>query len=119
MEHTLIICTKQEYEKWKNKKLVLNEWTGKFYPRDAALAEIVQLGCQQPLLHIDDGKFDYIGYNKYFHSKDFYNYYGFYTSPNGDEYVAFGKYKKENKNEHLSIITKIRKQFSRNCRKKI
>ena len=28
--HTLTICTKKEYDKWKNGKTVLDEWTNKF-----------------------------------------------------------------------------------------
>lgn len=73
--HSLVICTKAEYDAFKNGEVRFNEWTEEFVP----------------LTERRDGIYNYDEFQEYGYS------YGEpyshqFTTPSGDEMVAFGYY---------------------------
>lgn len=71
--HSLTICSKQEYEDFKNGKLLI-DWNNKFVPNTEENAE-----------NEDNKDFESYGY-------DFETFYEEHTTPSGDEIVVFGYY---------------------------
>ena len=80
--HSLTMCTKDDYEKWKNGELVFDRWNDELVsPEDKELED-------------EYGDKDYFTYDEFF---DYYNseYETFkqdFTTPNGEEVIAFGYY---------------------------
>lgn len=70
--HSITICTKEEFEKFKNGELVLDEWEEKLVPADSEDAE-------------DCSTWGNMGGGLETYVKSF-------VTPNGDNMVAFGYY---------------------------
>lgn len=71
--HSITICTQEEFEKFKSGELVCDEWSGKLIPADSDDAE-------------DCCTWDNLG------SGYLETYVEGFTTPSGDQMVAFGYY---------------------------
>ncbi len=81
MTHSITICTKEEYEKWKKGELLFDIYNKKFIPKEKVEP------VDKFVIYYED---DYATYDDYFN--DYYTFEVEYTTPKGDEIVAFGKY---------------------------
>lgn len=83
--HSLTICTKEEYEKFKNSELFLNIWKHKLLRKDEVAEENIE----------DQEIFTYEKYQKY--AKDWEDTFEEeYITPSGDKIVVFGYYDYDN-----------------------
>ena len=79
MTHALTICTEEEYDKWKNGELLMDNWDEKLVPAD----EVPD----------DADEYDYMTYDGYLdYNCGLEHYSKSFTTPNGDRMVAFGYY---------------------------
>ena len=75
--HSLTICTKEEYNKWKDGELIFDNYKDKLISRDKKESE-------------DDYRYKtFEGWLDDDYSETFVQN---YTTPNGEEIIAFGKY---------------------------
>lgn len=79
--HSLTMCTKDDYEKWKNGELVFARWSEEL------------ISSENKYLEDNEDK-DYFTYDEFF---DYYGEYyetfsDNYETPNGEEVIAFGYY---------------------------
>ncbi len=73
--HSLVICTAEEYNKFKNGELVLDRWgSGEIVGKDKV-----------------KNRFDYQTYEDYYND-DLEPFWKRFTTPSGDKMIAFGKY---------------------------
>lgn len=118
--HSLQICTKEEFDKWKNGEILLDYWNDEFvyistlsYLTDEEKDDVKKSYEKRKQKYwknwdelseeekeelyqkaINDKK-DYEGlktYREYFYSYDLETFERSYTSPSGDKLVIFGKY---------------------------
>lgn len=83
--HSLTLVMKDEYEKWEKGELVYNDWENKLVPVTEEIKKKMEL----------DGKCsDYFTYEQFYDYEynEFKTYENLYTTPSGEEVVAFGYY---------------------------
>lgn len=109
--HTLTICSKSDFEKWKRGELLLDEYSDKFIDVDKVSEKDLESyynSIKKPYYKnykdLDDDekksiKNEYmkneasgITYNEWQHDDYLETYSQVYKTENGDEVVAFGKY---------------------------
>lgn len=106
--HSIVFCTKEEFETWKAGKTYFNEdcWSdsefaGNQFVTMDQLRDIAEKGKYHPLYNAADvdeeiilGYFsgEVYTYDDYFHQTELEPYEAYYTTPKGEEIVAFGKY---------------------------
>ena len=75
--HSICICTKNDYEKWKKGELLYSRWSDELVPTRE---------------RIGDDVYDYKTYEEY--EDDYYleKFTVPFTTPSGDEMIAFGEY---------------------------
>lgn len=94
--HSIAICSAEDYEKFKNGELAVNEWTNKFMPIKDLVHNSDYDADDYPGKFMDpsDSGYDneYEDYDTFMNS-DYLECYEFsYTTASGDKIVAFGKY---------------------------
>ena len=79
--HSLTMCTKDDYEKWKNGELVYDCWDD----------ELIEPSKQLP---DEDRHYDnqYQTPEEFFNNSDYETFEENFTTPNGEEVIAFGYY---------------------------
>jgi hypothetical protein len=75
--HSICICTKSDYEKWKNGELVYDSWNEALVPVSKCSDDDIYY-CQTYEKYEDDYYLEHYTVN--------------FTTPSGDEMVAFGRY---------------------------
>lgn len=86
--HSLTICTKNEYESWKNEKLVYDCWNEKLVLPSTLSEEILNdLACDG---EADGAYFTYKGYTN--RDTELASFNTTYTTPKGEKIVVFGEY---------------------------
>lgn len=76
--HSITMCLKSEFEKWKNDELILDRWNGKLVPVTEKETE-------------DDDR--YFTYQQWCEGDyELYEFRESYTTLNGEKIMAFGKY---------------------------
>ena len=76
--HTLCICTKEEFEKWQNGELLFDYYKDKL--------------VEKPQDWDEDPRGELRTYDEWYEDDYLETYEEEYTSPSGDQIVAFGKY---------------------------
>ena len=76
--HTLTICTKEEFEKWQNGELLFDYYKDKL--------------VEKPQDWDEDPRGELRTYDEWYEDEYLETYEEEYTSPSGDQIVAFGKY---------------------------
>lgn len=93
--HSIAICSAEEYEKFKNGELAINDWTNKMMPI-SQLVHNPDYDEEETGYYIDPANSSYDNeYQDYetFMESDYLESYEFpYTTKSGDKIVAFGKY---------------------------
>lgn len=99
--HSIVMCSKEEFEKFKNRELFLEQWNdNKFITHDEAVAKVLKDGYYTQK-ELDNMSPEEIIENAFYDSEicafETYgcNYDGFhteYTTPSGETVVAFGYY---------------------------
>ena len=93
--HSLTMCSKNEFDAWRNGETFFDVYGGKFVTRDDIIAAVneVDLSTLSVTEFLDflaeDG--DYETYDQYF-DNELEEFEKSYTSPSGDVVIAFGKY---------------------------
>lgn len=103
--HSITMCTSEEYEKWKNGEIFFWGDEDKFGTKEEIIEEMkVKRWWSGKLRYPDtnwedeDEVFDIFSdenvktYDEYFENEWFETYSDTYTTPNGEEVVAFGYY---------------------------
>lgn len=119
--HSITICSKEEYEDWKQGKILFNTETKKFATdfilSDTEKADAIEeykeqydnapfykkwneLSVEEQeqwykkyyISEIMDGRYELVTYEEYFNDYYLNTYCENYQSPKGEEFVAFGKY---------------------------
>ena len=75
--HSICICTKNDYEKWKNGELLYDLWEEQLVPFHERLGEDI---------------YEYKTYEEYMNGYYLEKYAVPFTTPSGDEMIAFGEY---------------------------
>lgn len=80
MTHSLTICTKEEFEKWQNGEILYGRWNEDFKtPEEVKTLDEWEQG-------------EYVSSEEYDDDDYFEHYEEHFTTPSGDEMVAFGYY---------------------------
>ncbi len=74
--HSITLCTKEEYEKWKKGEFLFDEYEEKIVP------------VEETKIHEDN----LIAYGEYFNDYSMETFEVEYITPQGEKIVAFGKY---------------------------
>lgn len=75
--HSLSICTKEEYDKWKSGDLIYDNWSEK-------LISVALMDNSRPRRYKTYRQFDNNEYLETYETE--------FTTPSGDKMVAFGEY---------------------------
>jgi hypothetical protein len=75
--HSICICTKSDFDKWKSGELIYDRWHDKLIPT---------------FERKDDDFYDFKTYDEYQDRWELEQYTVNFTTPSGDEMVAFGEY---------------------------
>ena len=78
--HSITICTDSEFETWKNGELIFDYYNEKLVPYTDDIKKSQEAGYE------DYATYDNFGFNDY----EYYEKH--YTTPNGENIVAFGYY---------------------------
>lgn len=90
--HSIVICSKETYESWKNGDLLVNPYEGSFYSKEEAVAELGELTEEdRNNLHTILRESDYLTHSDFFNDSYLHTYVENHTVK-GAEIVAFGKY---------------------------
>lgn len=81
--HSITMCTKSEYDKWKNGELVWNRWEDELVPITPEIQTSLDEDEREYYTYDQFGDCDYIYYETFEKS---------YKTPGGEEVVAFGYY---------------------------
>jgi len=99
--HSLSMCSKNDFELWKKKKVLWDDGKSKFITMDDAIDVILK---DIPDLNVKDkddlsetmAEYDFYTYSRYMDDGCLESFTQKYTSEHGDEIVAFGKYGNDN-----------------------
>ena len=97
--HSLTMCSGEEYQRWENGEVLFWKWKGKFGTKE----EIIQMLKTQSWYSNVDWDDEDVVYDifsdegvqtceKFFENYDFETFEKRYTTPSGEEVVAFGYY---------------------------
>lgn len=75
--HTLVMCSSEDYEKWKNGELLFDRWDDKFVESNEE--------------NIADDE-DLLTYDQYYEDIEYETFIQCFKTEHGDEVVAFGYY---------------------------
>lgn len=98
--HSLVMCSDDDYNKWKKGELLYSTWDASFYTLEEALKEALKEDGYENTENIDlnmlseDFKHRFLDYER-FNSWDYMNYETFdqtYTTPGGEIVHGFGYY---------------------------
>lgn len=93
--HSLTICSKDEFKKFKNGEYLIT-WDDEFVSYEDVLKELKQDGYdveninKEEVLEIAREEYEYYSYENY--GEDYEYFEKVYETPNGDDIVAFGYY---------------------------
>lgn len=99
--HSLTTCMVDDFEKWKRGEVYLNERYGaaaKFIGKDDVIDVLKRYESEYDLAALSDEEFDEIAWEYDVYTYDNYDaenldwFQESYTTPNGDEVIAFGQY---------------------------
>ena len=97
--HSLTMCTSEEYQKWENGEILFWKWRDKFGTKEEIIAELKKKSWLSKYDWNDEDIVNDILSDegvktcKEFFENDYYETFEQrYTSPSGDEIVAFGYY---------------------------
>ena len=97
--HSLTMCTAEEYQKWENGEVLFWKWEGKFGTRDEIIEALKNKSwCRNVDWNNEDMVDDVFSdegvktCEEYFEDEYFETFEERYTTPRGDEVVAFGYY---------------------------
>lgn len=102
--HTLTICSKKEFDEWRNGKVVYDKWEGEFVPIiEPTERELEEFGYKYNELspeEKEDVKYDWkkemhpglMSYDEWGEDDYLESYERSYTTEHGDEIVVFGMY---------------------------
>lgn len=97
--HSLTICSNEEYDKWKKGEVLFSELDEKFATREEIIEELKKNPWYSDVNWDDEYKANNIlsnsdvkTYEKFFENEWFETFEQHYTTPGGDEVVAFGYY---------------------------
>ena len=105
--HSLTMCNGEDYKKWKDGKILYDKWNDCFITKDEAIEKLKKLKWNSgelwyPNVNWDnDDEVDKVfkkekikTYDEFFddYDYDYETFVDFYTTPNGEEVVAFGYY---------------------------
>lgn len=79
--HSIVICTQDDYEKFKNNKTMFDSWKHELVPYSSLLLE------EEPERY---QKYKYLGIHGDWYTLD--TFFKNFTTPSGDKMVAFGEY---------------------------
>lgn len=81
--HSITMCMKSEFDKWVNGELVWDRWYHKLVPITPTIKESMESDEREYLTYDQFNDWAYIEFETYENN---------YTTPNGDQVVAFGYY---------------------------
>ena len=81
--HALAICTQEEWDKLKSGEYLVNEWS---------INQIIDANDPKAINDPDSYSEWYITYDELYNSKEFEFFNRHFTTPSGDEMVAWGYY---------------------------
>lgn len=81
--HSITMCAKSDYEKWRNGELVWNRWGDELVPITPEIQESLDEDGREYYTYEQFGDYDYIDYETFVES---------YKTPGGEEVIAFGYY---------------------------
>lgn len=92
--HSITMCAKEDYDKWKNGELLLNQYGGGFLTKEEAIKE---LGNDYKNLSDDElndmlDEDDWYSYKRYFSDSYLETFSDTYTTKSGEVIIAFGQY---------------------------
>jgi hypothetical protein len=98
--HSIVMCTKEEFEKFKNDELFLDQWHDKLLTHDEAVAKVLkdgyytqeELDNMSPEEIVENAFNDSEIYTFETYGSDYEGFHTEYTTPNGETVVAFGYY---------------------------
>ena len=97
--HSLTMCSREEYDNWKSGKILYWRWHDKFYTREDIIEELKTKSWCANVDWDDEDQVDEIfsdeniqTCDEFFDDDWFETFCQEYTTPNGEEVVAFGYY---------------------------
>lgn len=81
--HSITMCTKSDYDKWKNGELVWYRWGDELVPITPEIQASLDEDRREYYTYEQFGDYDYIDYETFEEN---------YKTPGGEEVVAFGYY---------------------------
>lgn len=97
--HSLTMCSNEEYDKWKKGEVLFKEWDEKFATREEIIEELKENFWRSDVNWDDEDRVNNIlsdsdvkTYKEFFEDEWFETFEQHYTTPGGDEVVAFGYY---------------------------
>jgi len=92
--HSITMCSKEDYDKWENGEVLLDNWKDKFITIEEAIEELKKghknLSDDEIKNMLDED--DWYSCERYFDSDYLETFEQTYTTKNGETIVAFGKY---------------------------
>lgn len=97
--HSLTMCSKAEYEKWKNGEVLFYKWDDEFYTRDEIIEKLKNKTWLSDTNWDDEDEINDIfsdegimTWEEFFEEDYFETFCQHHTTPSGDKVVAFGYY---------------------------
>ena len=81
--HSITMCTKSDYDKWRNGELVWNRWEEELVPITPQIKKSMDDDERHYLTYEQFDDYDYIEYETFEDT---------FKTPNGEEVVSFGYY---------------------------
>lgn len=81
--HSLTMCTKSDYDKWKNDELVWSRWGDELVPVTDKIKRSMDNGERDYLTYDQFNDYDYIEYETFLET---------FTTPKGETVCGFGYY---------------------------
>lgn len=95
--HSLTMCENDEFEKWKNGEVYYNDWNEKMISKKEVYNKL-EINDDMTEDEVDDiiSGSDYYTYDRFMDDEYLETFIDRYTTKQGDEVVAFGKYGMDN-----------------------
>lgn len=97
--HSLTMCSREEYEKWEKGKILYQKWENKFGTKEDIIEKLKDKSwCSDVDWNNEDEIRDIFSdegvetYDEFFDNEWYETFEEYYTTPSGDEVVAFGYY---------------------------
>lgn len=93
--HSITMCSKEEFDKWKDGELLFDALDDVFITREEAIAEIKKTHkdiTDEDIVNRLDGGDDWYTYSGYFNNYDLETFTATHVTKKGEVVVAFGRY---------------------------